>query len=168
MTRSSEGGIQIIAFGKRRFPNGEPNPGAPHAPIPIEAVIHPSVRIELWNQLAIDSEADITAWNARRGMAFDDVRFKTADILRLWPSEQSSPLPDGLPVALANDPKVGAAFDEMCRYAREQVNSHGRPPKRDDVAQIVSRKTGYAVRKARDLYSFLPDGLRNPARTKRP
>ena len=339
---------KITAFGQRRFPNGDRNPGAPHDPVPIEAVIHPSVTIELWNQLAIDSEADITAWNARRGMAFDDVRFKTADVLRLWPvqsiaaetasADKAATLPPpvggasvarrtpqrtdsctltdavgriayrdeyngryyaapgdagaegesrhrrkldklyptnsglpgisdfaglrntefgtaltaweladdkrwgdaehtlldvllagtikafdetgnavpaefwlantllslrargfrlragdlvaiglvpsaravslnpvggttaahcGLPEELARDPRVVAAFDEMRRFAEECIMSRGGPPKRDDAAKAVNKKTTYPVREARKLYRFLPDRLRNPARTPR-
>jgi hypothetical protein len=82
--------------------------------------------------------------------------------------ETAASLSAGLPPDLANDPSASAAFDEMCRYARQQIASQGKPPKRDEAAQAANRiVTTYPVRKARGLYRYLPPDLRNPSRTLR-
>ena len=56
----------------------------------------------------------------------------------------------------------------MIKYA-EKVRRRGpeSAPGRDDAAKEANRLTGFPVREARNLYHFLPDGLRNPARTRR-
>jgi hypothetical protein len=83
------------------------------------------------------------------------------------PADRATAAPGGLPAKLASDPRAVAAFDEMCRFAKEHITSHGKPPKRDAAASAVNMKTTFPVRKARGLYRFLPDELRNPARTPR-
>ena len=330
---------KITARGQRHHANGDKNPGAEHTSIPVDALIHPSVTIQLWNQIGIDADTDLLAWRAAKGMAYEDVRLKTSEVLALWPpdpartapcngiggrperaaprtkeigesciitdaiarlaygssydgryyaapgnkyeeaearnlrkadvqyptvsrlpnvpdSRQISPeqyeaamprwvqentarwkgsesllhaalqagsikafdasgravpaefwlanncrspetyrfrlkgkditglgaasvnatfSPDGrvhtgstsngLPADLASDPKAVAAYDVMVTYARERLESQGTREKRDALAPAVSRKTGYPVRKARELYRYLPEELRNPTRT---
>ena len=70
---------------------------------------------------------------------------------------------DLLPEQAAN-PGAKEAFAAMHRYAREQLAARGEPPKRDPTAQATNKMTGYPVRRARELYKFLPPNLRNPSR----
>ena len=78
---------RITAFGQRHLPNGSPNNGAPHDPIPVNVFIHPDITVTAWNQVTVDPDASIATWSARRGLDYSDVRFKTADVLRLWPAQ---------------------------------------------------------------------------------
>lgn len=149
---------KLSAFGQQRQSDGKPNPGARHSEIPIDVLIHPMLTIELWNQLTIDNAASATAWNARRSLAFDDVRFRSADILRLWPPHKLSLGGEALPPELASDPLAVRAFDDMIRRSESGIQ------KRDTLARDVSKETGYPVRKARLLFKYLPENLRNPAR----
>lgn len=151
----------ITGYGQQRKSDGSENQGAPHSAIPIEVLIHPLVTLGSRNQVTIDNEVDFSAWRERKALTFDDVRFRRSDILRLWPTQTSVEVPSGLPPELAGDPKAVQAFTVMLRL------SESGPRKRDGLAAEVNARTTYPVRKARDLYQYLPSELRNPAR-KRP
>lgn len=110
---------------------------------------------------------------SQRALAF---RLRAGDLVGLVPSGRRPSLNPadcataatvGLPEDLARDPRVAVAFHEMCQFAEECMISRGGPPKRDDAAKAVNKKTTFPVRRARDLYRFLPNGLRNPPRTPR-
>jgi hypothetical protein len=77
---------------------------------------------------------------------------------------QTGLTPNALPADMASDPKAVAAYDVMVAYARERLASQRTREKRDALAQVVSRKTGYPVGKARNLYRHLPVDLKNPPR----
>jgi hypothetical protein len=81
---------KITAFGQRRHPAGAANPGAIHEAVPIEVLIHPAVTLKYLNELGVDMDADFKAREAHKGQAYDDVRFKTAEVLALWPSDSVS------------------------------------------------------------------------------
>jgi hypothetical protein len=85
------------------------------------------------------------------------------------PVNEASAVLNGLPSHLASDPIASAAFDAMYRFAEDFRQQHGGPPLRDDAARAANREvTAYPVRKARSLYRYLPDSLRNPSRSRHP
>ena len=138
---------QIVAFGQRRHPNGKPNPGAPHDAVHIELLIHPAVTLELWNEIGIDVDADLSTRRVREGLAYDDVRFRTSDILTLWPKAPLSPttLEDGHqgePRVLAILHRSGASIDESSNLPNDHTGSQGRPTSRHLVFVEFQRRAG--------------------------
>jgi hypothetical protein len=119
---------QIIAYGQEDLPDGQPNKNARHDPIPFNVFIHPVVTVTLWNTVAADANAPIAEWAARRKPNYTDVRFKTADVLALWPVEP---------------PQDGASHertDVELASASDRTGVQGRPTSRHLVEQEFRRR----------------------------
>jgi hypothetical protein len=154
-------------------------------PLPATLFMHPTVELSLTGTLIANIARPPFEGLGHEQLRFDSVQFRTADVLRLWPAQTDTTFPGAgsdradeeaafalsqsslckrLPAKLRREPRACAAFRKMHRYAQEYKQSNDTPVKRDDAARVAGSTSKYPVRRARELYQYLPAALRNPPR----
>ncbi len=130
---------KITAHGQPSRPDGNHDRSARHGPVPWDALVHSSVKIDIWNQIGT-SRGDGHVWQQRKELTYHEVYFKTAEVLALWPEQPAPPAValDDLPAAwsllecvawimLRNTDVVRDAAEETARPGAEYRTRHELP-----------------------------------------
>ena len=76
---------RITALGQPSLADGNPNRASPHVMVPLGVMVHDAVTVDIWNVIGADREGDGAVWVQRKPLTYHDVRFQTAEVLKLWP-----------------------------------------------------------------------------------
>ncbi len=75
----------LTAYGIPLRADGSRAAGALPEPLPATLFMHPAITLAEWDTLDAHSNSPATQWRDQQLPRFEEIQFKTAEVLRLWP-----------------------------------------------------------------------------------
>ncbi len=75
----------LVAFGIPVEPDGKRRAGAVPEALPASLFMHPAITLTEWDTVNADTTRPLKEWWDKHLPRFEDMRFRTAEVLALWP-----------------------------------------------------------------------------------